>query len=1239
MKSLTRQLAMTIAISLLLPVAGVLAQSSTTRVYGTVKDTTGAVIAGAKITLIENASGRPLKNTTTTDEGTFVFPDIPPGSYTVVAEQTGFKKAEVKDIKVDVGIPATVNLDLEQGAIGETVTVTASDSQSVINSESAELANVVSKRQIVDLPLNGRNPMQLAGLQAGVAGNAGNRTAAINGQRGTFSNITWDGVNVNDNFVRTDSLFNTAAPNVEGVSEFSITTQNGDSSGGLGVAQIKLVTPRGTNQYHGSVFEFHRNNIFDSNTFFNNAAGRFKSGDTEVLQRKKNIGDERLPKPKLIQNQFGYNVGGPIPFILKNKLFFYTWFEGIRVRSDAQQLRTVLSPAARQGIFQYRAAVDIPSQNIKIGDLRTVNLFSLPNVRSADPKIAGLIGLTPTPNDTGAGDGLNTGGYRFNIGNPTNSESYGFRIDYELTQNHRFEAIWNTFNFKFPNDTFNDIGSVFPGLIGGGQDSNRPRGSYAWHWTISNNITNELRGGFFNTNPNFFNNEPFADGYRIIFPISTSPVQNFLPQGRVTKDTDFHDNASWVAGRHLVRFGGNLRILRTDNFNDVGIVPQYNLGFNATGNPNPLSSSQFPAIATNDFTTATNLLALLGGYVGSASATFNAADRNSGFVLGSTRFREIDYKALGTYVNDSWRFRPNLSINLGLRHEYITVPTEKSGLALLPVDSSIAGLLDPNAKLDFAGGDTGRNFFKDDLNNFAPNVSFAWDPFKDGKTSVRAGYSISYVIDNNITTVQSVFNGNSGLSQGVTLSNVSGTVSGNGIVAIPPPAFIVPRTQGQNIALSSGANLDAIDPNLATPYVQQWTFSIEREIMRNTAVEVRYVGNRGVKLTRAYDLNLPELYGNGFFADFLKAQANVAAARVHQRTVANTPISGAFNANVPGSQQLSIFPRFGLGGNLANGTIVNLLEQGQVGELATQYLLSRTTFLTGANNTLTPGFFLTNPNANQVWLIGNNSYSNYNALQMELRRRLSNGLYFQTNYTYSKALTDFEGSQSNFFSLLQNSAGGVTLDKKRANFDVTHIYKANFIYELPFGRGRQFLNFDSGAANSILDGIFGGWQLGGILEARSGRPISIVSARGTNVRAASSGNNTVNTGLSIPDLQSNTGLFYDAQGRPVIFNPSFIGTDGRAVATAFQNPAAGTLGNLALTPVSGPGFFNLDMNVLKNFRVTERVGFTFRAEAFNIMNRTNFFIGEAQNINSTTFGRVTDTFAPRILQMSLKLNF
>jgi hypothetical protein len=1231
MKSLTRHIAIAIAISFLLPVVGVLAQSSTTRVYGTIKDAAGAVVAGAKITLIENASGQVLKTTTTTDEGTFVFPDIASGVYTVIAEQTGFKRAEVKDIKVDVGIPTTVNLDLEQGAIGETVTVTAADSQSVIHSENAELSNVVNQRQIVDLPLNGRNPLQLAGLQAGVSGNGSTRTAAINGLRGTFSNLTWDGININDNFVRTDGLFGVAAPSVEGVSEFSLTTQNSGPDAGTGVAQVRLVTPRGTQSYHGSAFEFHRNNVFDSNTFFNNAAGRFTAADPQVLAGLRNVGEQRLPRPKLIRNQFGFNLGGPVPFVLKDKLFFYGWYEGTRERADLSQLRTVLTDTARNGLFTYRRTDN--------NALMTVNLLSLGG-RSLDSKISSLLALTPSPNDPTTGDVFNTAGFRFNNPNPTNSDIWGFRIDYDMSERHRFEAIFDRFTFSFPNDTFNDIGSVFPGLIGGGQSSQRPRGSFAWTWTPSASLTNELRGGFAGSNPFFFNNETFADGYKLTFPISTNPVQTFSPQGRIANNYDFLDNASWVKGNHLVRFGGSYRIIHTDNFNDAGIVPTYTLGFNTGGNVNPLNrTNQFPGISANDFTTATNILALISGAVSSATQTFNVNDTTTGFVKDATRFREIDYYNLSLYTGDAWRWKPNLTVNAGVRWEFNSVPTEKNSLALLPVDNTIQGLLNPQAELSFAGNSSSRAFFDNDFNNFAPSLSFAWDPFKDGKTSIRGGYAISYVIDNNITTVQNAFLGNAGLSSGLQLTNLGGTVSTNGIVPITTPAFKVPRTLADNIALDSQTALFTIQQDLATPYVQQWNISFEREIFKDTAIEVRYVGNRGTKLTRGIDLNQVEVLDNGFVDDFIRAQQNLAAARARAATVPSTPISGAFNSNVPGSQPLTIFPRFGgngslNGGSLNNATVIGLLDTNQVGELVATYLANRATFF-GTGSQVTPGFFVLNPNAFAVDVIGNSSYSTYHGLQMELRKRLRNGLYFQTNYTFSKALTDFEGSQSNFSGLLNNDSG-FTLEKKRANFDVTHVFKANWIYELPIGKGKSFL----GGIDGILDGFIGGWQLGGILQARSGRPISITSgSRGTLNRAARSANNTVNTTLSIAELQRSVGSFLDAQGRPTIINPGLIGTDGRANPIAFQNPAPGRVGTLGLTPVNGPGFFNLDVNLLKNFRITERVGLMFRAEAFNVFNTVNYSVVEAQNINSTTFGRVTSTFDPRILQLSMKLSF
>ncbi|HKX31623.1 MAG TPA: TonB-dependent receptor [Blastocatellia bacterium] len=1185
------------------------AQSIATRVNGTVKDASGAAVVGAKVTLIDKGTGRQL-TTSTNQEGFFVFPDARAGMYSVTVEQAGFKKIEVTDIQANVDMAATVNVTLEVGQVAEVVTTTASQDQLVVNNENASLQTTVLERQINDLPLNGRNPLDLAGLQAGVASNGGDyRTASINGLRGTFSNLTWDGVNINDNFIRTDSLFGAAAPSVASVSEFTLTTQNGGPDDGLGVAQLKLVTPRGSTDYHGQLFEFHRNDAFDANTFFNNRDG--------------------LPKEKLIQNQFGFNLGGPIKLPKKifgplgmdsQKLFFYTYYEGTRIAQGATRNRRVLTPSAKQGLFTYRAAD---------GSTQTVNLLALSG-RAVDPRIQTLLNLTPAPNNLTIGDGVNYTGFSFNSPAPESDTLFGFRTDYEYSERHRFEANFSRYSLNFPNDTFNDIGSQFPGLLGGGQASVRPRGSFAWNWTPTATLNNEFRVGFFKQNPNFFSDEKFALGYRLTLPndsagaaIATNPVQNFLPQGRNVTTYEFIDNASWAKGNHNIRFGGNFRRVLVQPFNFGNTLPTYTLGFNAANNPNPLNRNLFPGsvtqpngtvtpgISANAFTNATAILALLTGSVTSGAQTFNVTSRDSGFVKGSGSIRNINYYAIGGYGSDTWRLKDNLTLTLGLRYEFISVPTEANGLALLP-KGGLDALTDPNAILDFAGSGTSRAFYKNDFNNFAPTISIAWDPFRDGKTSIRAGYSISYAIDNNVTTVQNAaIASNAGLSSAVNLINLSGTVTNGGLVSIPTPAFKVPRPITDNLAITQTPTLFTIDPNLRTPYVQQWTLGVSREIMRDTAVEVRYVGNHGVKLTRGIDTNQVTIFSNGFYDDFLRAQRNLNA-----------------NGDPRTGETLQVFPRLGLGGSLGDANVINLIAQGQVGELANMYTAARRTYLTpGANSSsLSPGFFLpANPNAYVTDYVGNYSYSNYHALQIEMRRRLRSGIYFQTNYTYGRNFTDFDGAQTNFSGLLDLNAG-IALEKRRSSQDITHIFKANAVYELPFGKNKRFLN-GGGALNKVVGGI----EISPIVGLQSGRPISILSALGTRNRTGRSGRNTVVTDLSLSQLKQKTGIFYDADGNPVVFDPSLI--------DSLNNPAAGQFGNLQQTPVSGPRFFNTDIAVIKRTSLSERIKSEFRAEFFNAFNTVNFNVGEDQNINSPAFGQINDTYDPRILQFSFKLIF
>lgn len=1195
-----------------------LAQSINTRVNGTIRDTVGAVVPGATIALVDVATKREV-TTTTNDEGFFVFPDVRSGVYVVTAERQGFKKAEVTNIEVNVDQPATVNIALEAGEIAEVITTTASESQSVVNTENAALGATVQERQINDLPLNGRNPLDLAGLQAGVTGvGDNNREAAINGLRGTFTNLTWDGININDNFIRTDALFGAAGQSVPGVAEFTLTTQNSGPSDGLGVAQVKLVTPRGGSEYHGSLFEYHRNDVFDANSFFNNAAS--------------------VEKEKLIQNQFGFTIGGPFqvprfgeggPVLFgKDKLFFYGFYEGTRVAQSTSSERTVLTQRARQGLFSYRRS--------DTGQFQTVNLLDLARLRGGgviDPLVQGLIATTPLPNEVGTGDLANDslaniGTFRFN--SPTNFQSdlYGFRIDFDASARHRFEGIFNQFKFNFPNSG----NEPFPGRPGDGQSSSRPRASLAWVWTPTNSLTNEVRGGFFKQSVEFFTDEPFSRGYQLTFPLITDPEDNFLPQGRMTSNYELIDNATYVRGNHLFRFGGNYRRVYVEPFNAGGTLPFYTIAF-GTGNPNPLRRAQFPGISTTDFTRATNILEILTAPVDQVDQSFNVTSQTSGFVPGAEERQMFEYFGLGGFAGDTWRVKPNLTLNLGLRYEFISVPKETRGLSLLPRNRELSALFE-NAVLDFASGG-GRPFFNNDLNNFAPSVSFAWDPFGEGKTSIRAGYSISYVIDNNISTVlNGAVRGNDGLGADVEISGVSGTVSGGGIVPVPVPEFQVPRTSLQNVTdISSTAALFTFDPNLRVPYVQQWNIGFEREILPDTVFEIRYVGNRGTKLTRGIDVNQVRIFENGFFADFQRAQRNLAA-----------------NGDPEVGEGLQILPQIGLGGFLFDSSVRNLIASGQVGQLANFYTSNRSFFLAGSggeefDSTIPASFFLPNPNTYVADYYGNGSFSTYNGLQTEIRRRFSRGLYFQANYTFSKAFTDFVGTQSNFQGLLDLTLGNA-VEKQRIDEDNTHVFKANALYELPFGPGRRFL--DSGG---VLGKVLGGWSINGIFQSQSGVPISIVSQRGTLNRTGRSVKNTVDSTLSVDDLRQRSGLFFDAQGRPVLFDPELIAAvranpDNNAFLT---NPRAGTVGSLQLTPVNGPSYFNLDMSLIKRTSITERVNIEFRAEAFNIFNHTNFRVvndrgqttvnQQVQSINSANFGRITDTYSPRVLQFAAKFNF
>jgi hypothetical protein len=757
-------------------------------------------------------------------------------------------------------------------------------------------------------------------------------------------------------------------------------------------------------------------------------------------------------------------------------------------------------------------------------------------------------------------------------------------------------------------------------------------GVLAWRANLntSRTLANELRWGV--QRPAFisFHREAFAGGFQLELPLVDNPIQNFLGVQRTTLVHEFVDNATWLRGRHNIRLGGHLRLVRTTVRDDNGILPSFILGFGG-GREDPLAPGEalFPGgISTADRQRARDLLALLTGVLDSASQRFNVTSQTSGYVLGQGDQRTLRQRFVHFYGSDTFRLRPNLTLNLGLRWEWHTVPTEVNGLALLPVGGVSA--LRANAQIAFAGSGTGRSFFNNDLNNFAPSLSLAWDPFGTGRTSVRAGYAISYVIDNSLTAVLSALDANPGLSVSPLANNLTGTVSDgiNRLLPIQPPPFQKLPTTLDQLALSPLDGLFMIDPNFRTPYVQQWTLSLERELLRDTAVEVRYVGNRGVKLARAIDLNQPSLSPgyDAFLEDFRRAQFNL------ERT--GNPYVG-----VP----LEVFPLLAERGQtvLLNLAIQDLIRQGEIGEVLFFMFLNRATVF-GTSNVGIPAIktadsFYPNPNALFTDFLGNHSFSAYHALQAEARRRLSRGLYLQANYTLSKALTDFSGTVDNVAPRLDVTRP--QLGRRRASFDVTHAFSGNFVYELPVGPGRRFWS-SAGAWGRMLEG----WQLSGIVSWRSGPPISIISGRGTFARQAYSQSNTALTSLTRSELRARTGNFR-LNGVPALFDWPLFAAGGTANPEFFRNPDAGDVGTLGLTPVSGPSFTNVDLSLIKRTKLPERVTAELHAEFFNVFNHVNWAVkrntlGDAvENINDLNFGKFVDTFDPRIIQFALKFNF
>ena len=1260
------------ALALCLFTVAAFAQNVTGQLNGTISGPDG-LIPGATVTVTDDKTGKVL-TVQTNDQGGFVLNQLEVGEYTVKVSAAGFKTLSATKVKIDANQPYSMNSVLEVGGIDETVNVVAG--ADVVNSTNAALSTTVSPRQILDLPINGRNPLALLNLQAGV----NPTSSSINGQRSSSANYTRDGINIQDNFIRTGG-FVQDRPSVDDTGEFTVVTSNaGAESGGGGSTQVQLVTPRGGSEFHGALFAYNRNSKFAANEFFSNTA--------------------KTPRPFLNRNQFGGKVGGPMPLpnfgeggpsLLRDKAFFFVSYERFLLRQQSTQTRTVILPAARQGNFTY---VD------NGGVTRTINVLTGAGLLGPIPASAGgVLGVDPLiqsrilNNIPTAGNGnLSNGGISqlltLNQSDGDTRDGLTSRVDFDFNDRNSLNLVYK-YN-KNADERQSDGGGfgTTPFVTQGG-----PTNLYiaTYRSTLSSRFVNEVRGAYQRSEP-FFNQGPVPQDFIIgALPFISNPQATFRDQGRNTSLYVLQDNASYTAGNHALRFGGQFEAHRIDSQTNFDTIPTFGISTTANLNTPRLAATLYPGgINATDRGRADALRYFLGGIIGTGTSAANFVNAATGTVRGAANIDRFKYDTYGLYFADQWRVSPTFTLNLGLRYDVFTGLENPDIAYLEPVIPEGADLrttlLNPNGTYNLIGGNAGSpgKFFKTDKNNFGPVVSFAWSPNlgdsffgnmlgREGKTVIRGGFRISYVNDEFIRSSDNAVGGNQGLDTVTNLINLNQRASTVSTALFPPVTTITLPVSFQTRNFTPGQNffntVFAVDPNLQLQKNYEYNFGIQREIGFDTAVEIRYVGGRSNSLVRGVDFNQIDIFSTGFAADFRRAQENCRLAAAGG--LLNNCTDGSYNPAIPGSQPLPVFAQLPFGTFLNNPVITAQLINGTPADLALTYIQNGLDI--DANNVGVR--FRANPFAGVVDLLTNGGKYRYDSLQAEIRRRFTGGFSLQANYTFQKILANVQSDgQARFDPSLDNNQPAV--EYGRADYDRTHTVNFNTIYELPFGNGKRFLN-----GGGWVDKIFGGFQFTSIVNISSGPTVGIIDPRGTFNRAGRSARQTAQTTLTPDQIKDLVGIFRTPNGVYLI-NPSVLfatavrrNAAGQVVETragidlnqplptgfalsevrgaaalnqpafagqVFFRNAPGQTGTLPRGFLNGPMYLNWDAGFMKRIRTSETTRLELRAEAFNVLNRANFFIADNSgifNVNSTTFGQLGTTFAPRIMQFAARFEF
>ncbi|MEK7407680.1 MAG: TonB-dependent receptor [Acidobacteriota bacterium] len=1180
------------------------AQTGTSRIRGVVTDSSRAVVPGAEVTALHEQTGL-ARSATTNEYGQFNFDAMPLGAYTITVTLAGFKKFSAKGNELQVGEVLTVDVTLEPGAVTEVVDVTGISMQ--VETSEASLGQVLDTKPIEQLPLNGRNPLHLMALQPGVSGHAsqatsrsGTVTFSVNGDRGRGVYTTLDGVDISDPVIPRGELSHVLL-NPDSVSEYRVITsvakaEYGRNSG----AQVQIVSRSGGNAFHGNLFEFHRNTAFNANDWFNNRDG--------------------LKREILIRNQFGGSFGGPIK---KNTAFFFFNWQSQRLSQSISEVRTVLTPEARTGLFRYfvggrnaPSMVDAQGKPVApaCGGSVTTNCYRTYNMvagdllnRGLNPLMQSMIKLTNLPNDFTAGDGFNTARFRFNAASRWPVDSMLTRVDWNLSTKHRaFARYGNGYNNIY-GDYINSGLPRYPAnpdsYPGRTRESHSQGAAVGVTSLVGANRVNEFSLGF--TRNTLFFLDPTHPKLEVIANLMSDPYMFWGGTGRVPENSQLLDNFSFVQGPHTFKTGVNLRYYRINQFRRAtNFYPRYTFGtadapvFLRTGS----GELDLTGINTNDRTTLNSLFNDVLGVVGTVRKVFYSNGREFPSASQELRFaqraREYNF-----YFQDDWRVTPRLTLNLGLRYEFNSVPFDKSGMQV--VADKPLGSRGGDVTLLPAGPGTGRTWYNNDRNNFAPAIGFAWSPFGGQKTSVRGGFRTAYnrlvnwalnVVEQNQpgTTKVSILRPNSAASAANPPAVRAGDAAAQALIAQLPVGIVGLPVQRTPAPDRSSTPL-ILDQNLRTPYVSQWNLSIQREVLPGTVLEIAYVGSKGAHMFRMLNENQAVITPE-FLASFVAAQQGA-------RTGPVGALLATYGTSVPSSVLNDI-------ANNNIGTFITTVDTGSFNGVVGGRL-------TAAG--LGQGYFR-NPQFTTAALGCSCANTNYNALQVSLNRRFSRGLMMLSNYTWGKSLDDISDDTDGAGQglLIPSDANNRRLDWGRSGYDIRHQFRAAVIYDLPFGSARALLR-----RGGVVGLLAGGWTVNAIIDWSSGYPFSVSSGRSTLWPLVTT--NAVFTGdpTKVGKLEKRGGTV------------TYLTEEEK---TRFSVPAPGQYG-AGRNIFTGPGFFQTDFALHKNIPVGERIRVDLRGEAFNVFNNQNFSQPTA-NSTSSSFGVIsTLRVPPRILQLAAKVSF